>query len=70
MASILDGIFARRVSIRIYGLAAIVMGLVGLVWGDFLAVWQPVPKDLPGRTALAYTVAGGLRHAMATRRVS
>jgi uncharacterized membrane protein YphA (DoxX/SURF4 family) len=30
---------------------------VGLVWGDFLAVWQPVPKALPGRTALAYAIA-------------
>jgi uncharacterized membrane protein YphA (DoxX/SURF4 family) len=31
--------------------------MVGLVWGDFLAVWQPVPKSLPGRSALAYAVA-------------
>jgi uncharacterized membrane protein YphA (DoxX/SURF4 family) len=53
----LDLIFARRLAARVYGLAAIAVGLVGLVWGDFLAVWQPVPKDLPGRTALAYAVA-------------
>lgn len=43
---------------RIYGLAAILLGLVGLVWGDFAAVWQPVPEDWPARTALAYAAAG------------
>ena len=57
LALILDVIFARRVSVRIYGLAAVALGLVGLVWGDFAAVWQPVPKELPGRAALAYAVA-------------
>ena len=57
MVSILDVIFARRVSVRIYGLAAVVLGLVGLVWGDFAVVWQPVPNGAPGRTALAYAVA-------------
>jgi uncharacterized membrane protein YphA (DoxX/SURF4 family) len=57
VASILDGIFARRVSVRIYGLAAVVLGLEGLVWGDFAAVWQPEPNGVPGRTALAYAVA-------------
>jgi uncharacterized membrane protein YphA (DoxX/SURF4 family) len=56
-ALILDVIFAPRVSVRIYGLAAVALGLVGLVWGDFAAVWQPVAKELPGRTALAYAVA-------------
>ncbi len=50
---------------RIYGLAALLLGLVGLAWGDFAAVWQPVPPDWPARTALAYLwaglfVAGGL----------
>jgi hypothetical protein len=57
LATILDVIFARRVSVRIFGLAAVALGSIGLVWGDFAAVWQPVPKDLPGRTALAYAVA-------------
>ena len=41
MASILDVIFARPVSVRIYGLGAVVLGLTGLVWGDFAVVWQP-----------------------------
>jgi uncharacterized membrane protein len=27
------------------------------VWGDFSTVWQPVPADVPHRTALAYIVA-------------
>jgi uncharacterized membrane protein YphA (DoxX/SURF4 family) len=60
LALILDVIFARRVSVRIYGAAAVGFALVGLVWGDFAAVWQPVPKDVPGRTALAYAVAVAL----------
>jgi uncharacterized membrane protein YphA (DoxX/SURF4 family) len=34
-----------------------VLGLVGLVWGDFAAVWQPEPNGVPERTALAYAVA-------------
>jgi uncharacterized membrane protein YphA (DoxX/SURF4 family) len=41
----------------VYGLAAVGFGLVGLCWGDFAAVWQPVPATLPGRTTLAYIVA-------------
>jgi uncharacterized membrane protein YphA (DoxX/SURF4 family) len=50
---------------RIYGIAAIALGLVGLFWGDFAAVWQPVPPDWPARTALACIwaalfVAGGI----------
>ncbi|HTD75347.1 MAG TPA: DoxX family membrane protein [Steroidobacteraceae bacterium] len=57
MASFLDKIFARDLAVRIFGLASVAIGLVGLTWGDFLAVWQPVPKALPGRTALAYAIA-------------
>src|SRR5579872_5358568 len=57
LAAILDKLFARRVAVRVYGLGAVAIGLVGLVWGDFLAVWQPAPKSIPGRTALAYLVA-------------
>jgi uncharacterized membrane protein YphA (DoxX/SURF4 family) len=50
-------IFAPRVAVRVYGLAAVGFGLVGLSWGDFAAVWQPVPATLPGRATLAYIVA-------------
>jgi uncharacterized membrane protein len=51
--------------VRIFGLAAILLGLVGLAWGDFAAVWQPVPPDWPARTQLAYAwaasfIAGGI----------
>jgi uncharacterized membrane protein YphA (DoxX/SURF4 family) len=57
LASFLDKLFARSIAVRVYGLGAVAIGMVGLVWGDFLAVWQPVPKSLPGRTALAYAIA-------------
>jgi uncharacterized membrane protein YphA (DoxX/SURF4 family) len=43
--------------IRVYGLAAIALGLVGLVWDDFASVWQPVPAGVPGRAILAYITA-------------
>jgi uncharacterized membrane protein len=42
---------------HVYGLAAIALGLVGLVWGDFASVWQPVPAGLPYRASLAYITA-------------
>jgi uncharacterized membrane protein YphA (DoxX/SURF4 family) len=45
---------------RIYGLGAVALGLVGLAFGDFAAVWQPVPDGLPGRAAMAYGVAVAL----------
>jgi uncharacterized membrane protein len=49
----------------IYGLGAVGLGGLGLVVGDFALQWQPVPKDVPAREALAYVsaillVAGGL----------
>jgi len=46
-----------RLGVRVYGLAAILLGLVGLAFGDFASVWQPVPATIPGRTILAYLVA-------------
>ncbi len=41
---------------RVYGLGIVALGLVGLVWGDFIS-GQPVPKWIPERTALAYAAA-------------
>ena len=38
MASILDVIFARRVSVHIFGLGALVLGLTSLVWGAHSAL--------------------------------
>jgi uncharacterized membrane protein YphA (DoxX/SURF4 family) len=54
VASILDVIFTRRISVRIYGLGAVVLGLTGLVWGDFAVVWQPLSP--PGQSAWGYVV--------------
>jgi uncharacterized membrane protein YphA (DoxX/SURF4 family) len=41
---------------RVYGLGVMALGLVCLAWGNF-DPGQPVPKDLPDRTALAYVAA-------------
>ncbi len=57
MASIRDRIFARRVSVRIYGLGAVALGITGLVWGDFAVVWQPAANGYPGPSPLGYAVA-------------
>ncbi len=46
-----------KIGVRVYGLAAIALGLVGLVFGDFASVWQPVPETIPERKLLAYLVA-------------
>src|ERR1044072_5213939 len=48
---------------HVYGLGAIALGLVGLAWGDFATVWQPIqalPFAVPHRLALAYVAAAGL----------
>ena len=42
---------------RIYGAAAIALGLVGLAWGDFALPWQPVPNETPFYVVLAYATA-------------
>jgi uncharacterized membrane protein YphA (DoxX/SURF4 family) len=53
--------FGRRVGtllrMPVYGAAAIALGLIGLVWGDFASVWQPVPPEFPARRILACVVA-------------
>ncbi len=51
--------------VKIYGLGAILLGLIGLAFGDFALQWQPVPKGIPAHQALAYAsaamlLAGGL----------
>lgn len=45
---------------RVYGLGAVALGLIGLWWGDFALVWQPVPAGVPYRQALAYAAATAL----------
>jgi uncharacterized membrane protein YphA (DoxX/SURF4 family) len=46
--------------IRLYGLGAMALGLVGLVWGDFALQWQPVAAWVPVRTLLAYLFSAAL----------
>ncbi len=40
-----------------FGLAAILLGVVGLAWGDFATNWQRVQPGVPFREALAYLAA-------------
>lgn len=49
--------FARRVSVRIYGLGAVALALLGLAWGDFAAVLRPTPNGVPEPSALGYMAA-------------
>jgi uncharacterized membrane protein len=45
---------------RVYGVAAIMMGIAGILWHDFATGWIPAPADLPGRAMLAYAVGAAL----------
>ena len=45
---------------RVFGLAAMALGLTGLVWGEFATVWHPVRDSTPHRMALAYMAAAAL----------
>jgi uncharacterized membrane protein YphA (DoxX/SURF4 family) len=57
MSATLDMIFARHISVRVYALGAVVLGLVGLAWGDYAVVWQPGPNALPGQSNWGYAMA-------------
>ena len=45
---------------RVYGLAAVALGLTGLIYGSFAAMELPVPPQLPGYQILAWAAAGWL----------
>ncbi|MEO8926358.1 MAG: DoxX family membrane protein [Caulobacteraceae bacterium] len=45
---------------RVYGLGAVVLGIVVLAYGAFASVWLPVPANLPAYHILAYASAGVL----------
>ena len=49
-----SGADVNGLGIRIYGLGAIALGLMGLVFADFALQWQAVPKGLPHHQAWAY----------------
>src|SRR3954462_5214297 len=60
VAKVTSGRAMVPLGIRLYGLGAIALGVVGIIWGDFALQWQPVTSWFPGRTVLAYLFAAAL----------
>jgi uncharacterized membrane protein YphA (DoxX/SURF4 family) len=48
---------AANLGVYVYGLAAIFLGVLGLVSGDFATTWQNVGPNVPLRVPLAYFTA-------------
>jgi uncharacterized membrane protein YphA (DoxX/SURF4 family) len=46
------------IGVRVYGLAAVLLGIPGLVYDSFAAMGLPVPPHMPGYLVLAYAAAG------------
>lgn len=51
-----------RVGIIVFALGTVVLGAVGLAWGDFASNWQPLEAfgNVPNRKGLAYCAAAAL----------
>jgi uncharacterized membrane protein len=48
---------AQQPVLTLFAVGMIGLGVLGLIYGDFAMVWQPVAPWVPGRTALAYGAA-------------
>lgn len=44
----------QQPALTLFAVGMIGLGVLALIYGDFALVWQPVPAEIPGRTALAY----------------
>jgi len=56
-----------------FALTLIAIGVIGIVGGQIGAIWQPVPKTMPGREALAYAcglVSVGLGAGLLVKRAA
>lgn len=42
---------------HVFAATVIALGVLGLVKGEFMPIWQPVPKDVPAREVLVYACA-------------
>lgn len=47
----------RTSATLIFAVILVALGVLGLLRGDFIGLWQPVPKDVPAREWLAYLCA-------------